>query len=80
MYVLIMCHPDGDRYQLSNNLDVLKARFETEKAEGSLGDPYSRLVIADVEPDTDFGFGAYGAGGDFFGGEIIWDYEETFDK
>ena len=33
MYVLIMCHVDGDRYQLSNNLDVLKARFEKEKEE-----------------------------------------------
>jgi len=77
MYVLIMCHPDGDRYQLSNKLDVLKARFETEKEEGSLGDPYSRIVLADIEPDTDFGFGAWG---DFFGGEIIQEHEENFDE
>ena len=74
MYILIMCHVDGDRYQLSNKLDVLKARFETEKEEGSLGDPYNRLVIADVEPDTDFGFGAWG---DFFGGEVILECDEN---
>ena len=76
MLILIMCHVDGDRYQLSNNLDVLKARFEKEKEEGSLGDGYSRIVLADIKPDTDFGFGAWG---DFFGGEIIQEYEENFD-
>jgi len=69
-----MCHVDGDRYQLSNNLDMLKARFEKEKEEGSLVDPYARIVLADIEPDTDFGFGAWG---DFFGGEIIQEYDES---
>jgi hypothetical protein len=77
MYILIMCHVDGDRYQLSNKLDVLKARFEKEKEEGSLGDLYTRLVIADVEPDTDFGFGAWG---DFFGGEVILEFDENSDE
>ena len=74
MYVLIMCHPDGDCYQLSNKLDVLKARFETEKEESSLGYPYSRIVLADIEPDTDFGFGYWG---DFFGGEVILEFDEN---
>ena len=72
MLILIMCHPDGDSYRLSNNLDVLKAKFDEEKQNGRLGDDFTRLVIAEIEPDTDFGFGAWG---DFYGGEVIEEFE-----
>ena len=47
MYILIMCHPDGDHYQLSDNLDVLKRKFEKEKEAGY----HSRLVIAKAKLD-----------------------------
>ena len=30
MLILIMCTPDGDTYQLSDNLEVLKKKFEKE--------------------------------------------------
>jgi hypothetical protein len=77
MLVLIMCHPDGDSYRLSNDLDVLKAKFDYEKENGRLGDDFTRLVLADVEPDTDFGFGAWG---DFYGGDVIEEFEGNDDE
>ena len=69
MLILIMCHPDGDHYQLSDNLDVLKRKFEKEKEAGY----HSHLVIARVKPDVEFGFGSQG---DFFADEVIEEWDE----
>lgn len=67
MFILIMADPDGDTYQLSSNRTVLENKFK-ELEEENL---YSRLILADVEPDIDFGFGSEG---EFFGGEVILEW------
>lgn len=73
MLILIMSHPDGDTYQLSDNLDVLKKKFEKLKEERF----YSRLVLADVKLDVAFGFGSQG---EFFGNETILEWNEYGDE
>jgi len=70
MLILIMCTPDGDTYQLSDNLEVLKKKFEKEK-----GNMFcSRLVLAKVKQDVAFGFGSQG---DFFADEVIAEWYEN---
>jgi hypothetical protein len=73
MLILIMSHPDGDTYQLSDNLNVLEKKFEKLKEERF----YSRLVLADVKSDVAFGFGSQG---EFFGGEVILEWDENDDE
>ena len=70
MLILIMCTPDGDTYQLSDNLELLKKKFEKEKDNMFC----NRLVLAKVKPDVEFGFGS---GGDFFGEEVIQEWDEN---
>jgi hypothetical protein len=72
MYILIMGNPDGDTYQLSDNVEVLKKKFEKEK-EGGFN---SHLIIAKVKPDVEFGFGSQGQ---FFADEVIQEWDEMFD-
>lgn len=65
-----MCNPNGDTYQLSENLEALKEKMEAEKATG-----FSiRIILAKVKPDVEFGFGSEG---NFFAEEII---EEWYKK
>jgi hypothetical protein len=65
-----MSHPDGDTYQLSNNRIVLENKFKELQGERY----HSQLILADVEPDTNFGFGSQG---EFFGGEVILEWDEN---
>lgn len=65
-----MCNPDGDTYQLSENLEALKEKMEAEKATGFS----TRIILAKVKLDVEFGFGS---GGNFFAEEII---EEWYKK
>ena len=64
MLILIMCNPNGETYQLSENLESLKEKLEVEKETGLS----TRLILAKVKPDVEFGFGS---GGNFFAEEII---------
>ena len=73
MLILIMCTPDGDTYQLSDNLEVLKKKFEKEKDNMFC----SHLVLARVKPDVTFGFGSRG---DFFADEVIQEWNEWGDE
>jgi len=70
MLILIMCNPDGDTYQLSDNLEVLKKKFEKEKDNMFC----NHLVLAKVKQDVEFGFGSQG---DFFADEVIEDWDEN---
>lgn len=70
MLILIMCNPNGETYQLSENLESLKEKIEVEKETG-----FSiRIILAKVKLDVEFGFGS---GGNFFAEEII---EEWYKK
>jgi len=70
MLILIMCNPNGETYQLSENLESLKEKMEVEKETGFS----TRIILAKVKPDVEFG---YGSGGNFFAEEII---EEWYKK
>jgi hypothetical protein len=70
MLILIMCNYDGDTYQLSDNLEVLKKKFDREKESKFC----SRLILAKVKPDVEFGFGSQG---DFFAEEVIEEWDEN---
>ena len=70
MLILIMCTPDGDTYQLSDNLELLKKKFEKEKDNMFC----NRLVLAKVKQDVAFGFGSQG---DFFADEVIAEWYEN---
>jgi hypothetical protein len=70
MLILIMCNYDGDTYQLSDNLEVLKKKFDREKECKFC----SRLILAKVKPDVEFGFGSQG---DFFAEEVIEEWDEN---
>jgi len=70
MLILIMCDPDGDTYRLSNNMTLMKEKF----AEASRSEYYDRVVLAEVDTDATFGFGAQG---EFFGGEVISDTDDN---
>lgn len=70
MLILIMCDPDGDTYRLSNNMALMKEKF----AEASRSEYYHHVVLAEVDTDATFGFGAYG---EFFGGEVILDTDDN---
>ena len=65
-----MCNYDGDTYQLSDNLEVLKKKFDREKECKFC----SRLILAKVKPDVEFGFGSQG---DFFAEEVIEEWDEN---
>ena len=73
MLILIMCNYDGDTYQLSDNLEVLKKKFDREKESKF----YNRLILAKVKPDVPFGFGSQG---DFFADEVIDEWDENDDE
>jgi hypothetical protein len=68
-----MCTPDGDTYQLSDNLELLKKKFEKEKNNMFC----NRLVLAKAKQDVAFGFCSQG---DFFAEEIIQEWEENNDE
>ena len=70
MLIFIMCNYDGDTYQLSDNLEVLKKKFDREKESKFC----SRLILAKVKPDVEFGFGSQG---DFFAEEVIEEWDEN---
>ena len=70
MLILIMCNPNGETYQLSENLESLKEKIEVEKEIGFS----TRIILAKVKLDVEFGFGS---GGNFFAEEII---EEWYKK
>jgi len=70
MLILIMCNYDGDTYQLSDNLEVLKKKFDREKESKFC----SRLILAKVKQDVEFGFGSQG---DFFAEEVIEEWDEN---
>jgi hypothetical protein len=61
-----MCDPDGDTYRLGNNTTLMKEKF----AEASRSEYYDRVVLAEVDENSTFGFGAQG---EFFGGDVILD-------
>ena len=70
MLVLICCSYDGDRYNLFNKLETAKDEFDSACASGF----YHKVLL--VKPDSigeEFGFGTRG---DFFGGEIFFEFEE----
>ena len=70
MLILIMCNYDGDTYQLSDNLEVLKKKFDREKESKFC----NRLILAKVKQDVEFGFGSQG---DFFADEVIQEWDEN---
>lgn len=72
MYILIETSPDGDSYEISNNLPKIQEKFEEKKYEGNTE---GYLYLVEVEEETEFGFGAYG---DLFGGNVLMEhnYEE----
>ena len=72
MLILIMCQYDGDTYQLSDNLEVLKKKFDREKESKFC----SHLILAKVKLDVEFGFGTQG---DFFAEEVIEEWDEMSD-
>ena len=72
MLILIMCGYDGDSYRLSNNLDLLVSKFNEAKKSGF----FHRVVLAEIEEDQEFGFGAEGQ---FFGGTVIRECDELSD-
>jgi hypothetical protein len=71
MLILIMCNYDGDTYQLSDNLEVLKKKFDREKESKFCP---NRLILAKVKQDVEFGFGSQG---DFFAEEVIEEWDEN---
>jgi|APGre2960657444_1045066.scaffolds.fasta_scaffold215567_2 hypothetical protein len=72
MLILIMGSSDGDTYQLSDNLEVLKKKFDREKE----SEFCSRLILAKVKQDIEFGFGSRG---DFFAEEVIEEWNSIQD-
>lgn len=71
--VLIMLDSDGSSYRVGKDLAKMKQRFQEVKDDGL----FDRIVLAEVELDTEIGFGAYG---DFFGGEVIEEFNnEDYD-
>lgn len=65
--ILVMGSEDGDSYHVGKDLDKMKERFNEAVDTGF----FRSVVLALVEEDQDFGFGAYG---DFFGGEVLEEY------
>ena len=65
-----MCNYDGDTYQLSDNLEVLKKKFEKEKNNMFC----NRLILAKVKLNVAFGIGSQG---DFFADEVIQEWNEN---
>jgi hypothetical protein len=63
---------DGDTYQLSDNLEVLKKKFDREKE----SEFCSRVILAKVKQDIEFGFGSRG---DFFAEEVIEEWNSIQD-
>ena len=76
MLILILCSPDGDTYQLSDNLEVLKKKFDLAKVatREKESEFYRRLILAKVKQDIEFGFGSRG---DFFAEEVIEEWDEN---
>ena len=70
MYIVIMISPDGDNYKILNDEHTAREVFDAEKET----EFYSRVVMAKVTPGKDFGFGSYG---DFYGGEVLEETEDT---
>lgn len=68
MYLLISCTYDGDSYELFNDLEKAKARFEEEKE----SEWNNIIVLCSPKPGDSFGFGH----GGFYGTcEVIEEWE-----
>jgi hypothetical protein len=78
MYILIQFSEDGDSMILFNDLDKAKEKFSEARSEmdSSFEDEFSssieQISLLKVEVGVEFGSGSWG---DFFGGEIIDNYE-----
>lgn len=68
--ILIMQSEDGDSYRIGKDLDKMKQRFDEAVDTGF----FRGVVLALVEEHQEFGFGAYG---DFFGGEVLDEYNDA---
>ena len=68
--ILIMQSEDGDSYRIGKDLDKMKQRFDEAVDTGF----FRGVVLALVEENQEFGFGAYG---DFFGGEVLDEYNDA---
>ena len=68
--ILIMQSEDGDSYRIGKDLDKMKQRFDEAVDTGF----FRGVVLALVEENQEFGFGAYG---DFFGGEVLDEYNNA---
>ena len=70
MFVLINCSYDGDTYNLFNKIETAREEFDAACNSGF----YYKVLL--VKPDSigqEFGFGSRG---DFFGAELIFEFEE----
>lgn len=68
--ILIMQSEDGDSYRIGKDLDKMKQRFDEAVDTGF----FRGVVLALVEENQEFGFGAYG---DLFGGEVLDEYNDA---
>lgn len=68
MYLLISCTYDGDSYELFNDLEKAKARFDEEKE----SEWNNIIVLCSPKPGDSFGFGH----GGFYGCEVIEEWEK----
>jgi hypothetical protein len=71
MYILIQFSEDGDSMILFNDLDKAKEKFSEARSEMD-SSSIEQISLLKVEVGVEFGSGSWG---DFFGGEIIDNYE-----
>ena len=74
IYMLINCDPDGDSYEIYDNLKEGKESFNEKKKDPPVfGDIIIYLI--EVKNPRDFGFGSRG---DMCGAEIILEYNSEY--
>ena len=69
MLVLICCNYDGDTYNLFNKIETAKDEFDSECANSM---NHKVLLVKPDQIGEPFGFGSRG---EFFGGEIIFEFD-----
>lgn len=66
-YMIIKTDPDGDSYQIHQELEKARKSFVDSKDSATIWGE-GTLYLVEVENLSDFGFGSQG---DFYGGEIL---------
>ncbi len=69
-YVIIEANPDGDSYEIHNQLEEAKKSFEERKSTSSIW-AEGTIYLVEVK-DKKFGFGSMG---DIYGADVIEQHE-----